>query len=86
MTEEELQALVATVTPERVQRWVRELEPQQPATNRGTVPLYEILEILTAGMPFADAADKSPVELRLRKAVIEAVSQVQGLTFVETDG
>lgn len=86
MNEQELEALVASVTPERVKRWVLELEPQQPKANRGTVPLFEILEILTAGLPLADAAEKSPVEMRLRRAVIDAVSQVQGLTFVETDG
>ena len=86
MNEQELESLVASVTPERVKQWVLELEPQQPAANRGTVPLFEILEILTAGLPLADAAEKSPVEMRLRRAVIDAVSQVEGLTFVETDG
>ena len=50
MNEQELAALVASVTPERVKQWVLELEPQQPEANRGTVPLFEILEILTAGL------------------------------------
>ena len=86
MNEQELEALVASVTPERVKQWVLELEPQQPEVNRGTVPLFEILEILTAGLPLADAAEKSPVEVRLRRAVIAAVSQIEGMTFVETDG
>ena len=86
MDEQELEALVASVTPERVKKWVLELEPQQPEASRGTVPLFEILEILTAGLPLADATEKSPVEVRLRRAVIAAVNQIEGLTFVETDG
>ena len=86
MKQEQLEALVASVTPERVKQWVLELEPQQPEAGRGTVPLYEILEILTSGLPLADAAEKSPVEMRLRRAVMAAVGQIQGMTFVETDG
>jgi hypothetical protein len=86
MNEQELEALVASVTPKRVKQWVLELEPRQPEANRGTVPLFEILEILTAGLPLADAAEKSPVEVRLRRAVIAAVSQIEEMTFVETDG
>jgi hypothetical protein len=86
LNEQELEALVASVTPERVKQWILELEPQQLEAGRGTVPLFEILEILTAGLPLADAAEKSPVEVRLRRAVIAAVSQIEEMTFVETDG
>ena len=50
------------------------------------MPLFEILEILTAGLPLADATEKSPVEVRLRRAVMGAVHEIEGMTFVETDG
>jgi hypothetical protein len=86
MNEQELEALVASITPERVKQWVLELDPRQPAANRGTVPLFEILEMLTADLPLADAAEKSPVEMRLRRAIINAVGQIEGMVFVETDG
>jgi|GEM_PF-2033825 len=86
MNEQELEALVATVTPERMRQLVLELEPQQPEADRGTVPLYALLEALTVGLPIAAAAERSPVEMRLRQAVIAAVNQIEGMTFVEGDG
>lgn len=82
----ELDRLVASVTPERIRQWVLELEPEQPEVNRGTVPLFEILERLTEGLPLTEATERSPVEVRLRRAVMAAVAQIPGMTFVETDG
>ena len=86
MSPEELEKLIGTVTPERVRGWVLELEPLQPPSSRGSVPAYEILEKLTAGLPLADAAEKSPVEVRLRRALMAAVEQIDDMSFVETDG
>ncbi len=86
MDQSELDRLVAGVTPERVRQWVLELEPEQPEVNRGTVPLFEILARLTEGLPLTEATERSPVEVRLRRAVIAAVAQIAGMTLVETDG
>ncbi len=86
MNEQELEALVATITPERIRQLVLELEPQQPKADRGTVPLYAVLEALTTHLPISDAAERSPVEMRLRQTVIAAVKQIDALTFVEGDG
>jgi hypothetical protein len=86
MDEKELQELVATVTPERVRRLTEEVEARQPEVNRSTAPLWEIMEAFTIDLPLDDAASRSPVEMRLRQAVIDAVAQVQGMTFVEGDG
>jgi hypothetical protein len=86
MTEQELDALVATVTPERVRQLAVDIEAEQPKVNRGTAPLFEFLEALTAHLPFSEASERSPVEMRLRKAVIDAVAQIDGMSFVEGDG
>ena len=86
MDEHELDVLVATVTPEYVHQLAQKLESQQPAVNRGTVPLYEVLDALTVDLPLRSAAERSPVEMRLRKVVIAAAGQIEGLTFVEGDG
>ncbi|MBC7233541.1 MAG: hypothetical protein H5T68_09925 [Chloroflexi bacterium] len=86
MNEQELEQFLATITPERIRQLVLELEPQQPKADRGTVPLWQILEELTKDLPITEAADQSPVEMRLRKAIIDAVGQIEGLTFVEGDG
>ena len=86
MKKHELDALVASATPERVHQLALKLESQQPAVNRGTVPLYEVLDALTADLPLRSAAERSPIEMRLRKVVIAAVGQIKGLTFVEGDG
>ncbi|MBM4431421.1 MAG: hypothetical protein FJ026_13920 [Chloroflexi bacterium] len=86
MNEQELEAFLATVTPEAVRQLVLELEPQQPKVNRGTVPLWQMLEALTADLPLADAAEQSPVEMRLRKAIVAAVAEIPDMSFVEGDG
>lgn len=86
MNEQELNALVATVTPERVRQLALEVEARQPKVNRGTAPLFEILEELTIDLPLTAASERSPVEMRLREAVIAAVAQINGMTFVEGDG
>jgi len=86
MNEKELEALVATVTPERVRQLALEIEPQQPKPSRGTAPLFEILEEITIDLPLTAASERSPVEMRLREAVISAVAQIDGMTFVEGDG
>ena len=51
MNPQDLENLIATVTPQRVRQLVLELEPLQPKASRGTVPIYEILEAFTAGLP-----------------------------------
>ena len=86
MTEEEIEALVATVTPERVRQLAIEIEAEQPEVNRGTAPLFEILAALTIDLPITEASQRSPVEMRLRKVVINAVGQIEGMAFVEGDG
>ena len=86
MTEQELAALLATVTPERVRRLAQEIEAEQPKVNRGTAPLFEILAALTADLPIGEASERSPLEMQLRKAVIAAAEQIDGMMFVEGDG
>jgi hypothetical protein len=86
VNEQELEALVRGVTPERVRQLVLKLEPEQPAPNRGTVPLYAVLDALAAGLPLADAGQGSQVDMRLRKAVIAAVKDIPSMTFFEGDG
>ena len=86
MDEQELDALVATVTAERIRQLALELEPQQPKVSRGTVPLYEILDALAGHLPIGAAAERSRVEMRLRKVIIAALEQVGGMIFVEGDG
>ena len=86
MNEQELDALAATVTPERVRQLALEVEAQQLKVSRGTAPLFEVLEAFTIGLPLTEASERSPVEMRLRKAVIDAVAQIDGMTFVEGDG
>jgi hypothetical protein len=78
--------LVQAVTPEALRQWVEELEPRQPEPNRNTVPLYAILDRLAPELPGMEPAERVPVEMRLRRAVIEAAAHAEGLTFVETDG
>ncbi len=86
MTDEDIQALIATVTPERVRQLAIAIEAEQPEVNRGTAPLFEILAALTADLPLTAATERSPVERRLRQVVIDAVGQIEGMTFIEGDG
>jgi len=86
MSPEELDQFVATITPDRVTRLAWQVEARQPKVNRGTAPLWEILEELTLDLALGTASERSPVDMRLRQAIIEAISQTDGMTFVEGDG
>ncbi len=86
MDEKEIEKLLASVTPERVRQLAQEIEARQPKVNRGTAPLFEILEELTMDLPLEAASDRSPVEMRLREAVIKAVALIEGMTFIVGDG
>ena len=86
MNEQEIEALVTSVTPARVRHLALEIEAQQPKPNRGTAPLHEIMAALTIDLPISAASERSPLEMRLRKAVIAAAAQIEGMTFVEGDG
>ena len=85
MNNQELEALLATVTSDRVRQLVLELEPQQAEVNRGTVPLYEVLEVLSQGQLVCPAPERFRIEVGLRKAIMSALDQVEGMTFVEGD-
>ncbi len=85
MDEAGIEALLATVTPERVRALSAQIEARQPEVNRGTAPLWEILEELMHDVPLMDAAARYQLELRLRKAVKVAVSMVAGMSLVEGD-
>ncbi len=85
MDKQELGAFLATVTPDRIDKLVMELEPQQAKANRGTVPLYEVLEALSHDLPAGQMAERPPIETHLRKAVIAAVEQIEGMIFIEGD-
>ena len=85
MNEHEMEALVGTVTPETIERLVLDLEPQQTEADRGTVPLYAVLEALMADAPAMGGSERWSLEMRLKKAVIAALEQVKGMSFVEGD-
>ena len=86
MNQEEMQAFVATVTPERVRQLVLELEPQQPKASRGTVPLYEMLEVLSQAVPSIQVGEQTLLDALLRPVIMAAVGQIDGMNFVEGDG
>jgi len=86
VNEQELSALVAQVTPQRVRELVLQIESRQPASNRGTAPVYELLDAFSSGLPISAAAEQSPIDMALRRAIMSAVSQIEGMTFVEGDG
>lgn len=86
MTKKEIKALLATVTPERVRQLVLELEPQQPQVNRGTVPLFEMLEAFSQGAPGISPQEQSRLDGFLRRAIMAAVKQIEDMKFVEGDG
>lgn len=85
MDETRVQAVLDAVTPERVRELVLRLEPQQPAVNRGRVPLWALYEPLSAGLPQRTGAEQADLEIRLREAIIAAIEQAEGMRFVEGD-
>jgi hypothetical protein len=86
MNQEQLEAIAATATPERVRQLVLELEPEQPEADRGTVPLFELLEAFSQAAPGIQPAEQSLLDGLLRRAIMAAVKPMGGMMFVEGDG
>lgn len=84
MSEEEgaVQAVVAKVTPERVARLVRRLEPLQDEANRGTVALGQLIDELLKEEG-RDPSSRAPYEGPLREAILKALEQIPDMEFVE---
>lgn len=80
-----MEALVAKVTPERLRQLALELEPLQPEPNRGTVPLYELLEAFSQGAPGIQPAEQGRLDKLLRRAIMTVVEPMGDMVFVEGD-
>jgi hypothetical protein len=86
MNQEQLEAIATTATPERVRQLALELEPEQPEPDRGTVPLFELLEAFSQAAPGITPPEQSTLDGLLRRAIMAAVKQIGGMRFVEGDG
>jgi len=86
MNQQKLQEIAAMATPERVREAVLRLEPEQPEPNRGTVPLFELLEAFSQAAPGIQPGEQSVLDGLLRRAIMAAVGQIDGMRFVEGDG
>jgi hypothetical protein len=80
MTQEELDKLVASVTPERLRTLA--LTTWGTFQHRGytAVPVLALVEGLMAGMDTGDGTEKRQVMLRLRHAILATVQQMPGAT------
>ena len=82
MEESEISALERGITPERVEQLVRRIEARQPAVNRGTVSVGEVLDDLLSGRALT-AKERSAVEPRLTKAIVRSAGQSPALGFAD---
>jgi hypothetical protein len=86
MNQEQLEAIAATATPARVRQLVLELEPEQPEADRGTVPLFELLEAFSQAAPGIQPGEQALLDGLLRRAIMAAVKPMGDMMFVEGDG
>ena len=80
MKDSEMKSLECGITPESMERLVRQIEAKQRAVNRGTVTLGEVLDSLLGGTALTPR-ERSTLESRLRKAIVRAVEQSPALGF-----
>jgi len=83
MTEEELNELVASVTPERLRALGQTLEDTFHLRRRTGVPVVSLLRALTAGADVGAGAEYRHVMARLTEAIRFAVQQMPDARFVE---
>ena len=82
MEECEISALERGIAPERVEQLVRRIAASQPAVNRGTVSVGEVLDDLLGGRPLT-AKERSAVEPRLTQAIVRSAGQSPALGFAD---
>jgi len=82
MEESEMESLTCSITPEKVERLVREIEANQPKVNRGSVAIGKIVDRLLAGKSLT-VEERSALEPRLIQAIMHAIEQSPILGFAD---
>lgn len=83
MTKEELDELVASVTPERLQALALTVESTYPLGKRTAVPVGGLVRALTAGVDLAEGPEEQQVTARLAEAIRATVQQMPEAEYVE---
>jgi hypothetical protein len=78
MTQEELDKLVASVTPERLHALALTVWGVFQHRGRTAVPVLALVEGLMAGLGTGEGPEKRQVMLRLRHAILATVQQMPG--------
>ncbi|MHB1296147.1 MAG: hypothetical protein ACYC4R_14270 [Anaerolineae bacterium] len=80
-----IEALLAGITPARLQALIPSLAATQAPDNREAVSLASIVDALTGGADLGTGAEGWAVQLRLKQAIRDAVAQIPEMRFIEGD-
>mgnify|MGYP001033397697 CR=1 FL=1 len=80
-----VERLLSSLTPESVEALVRDLVKEQPPDRQTDVTFPTILDALTKHLDLGTGSKAWSAQLRLKKAIREALEGVKGMKWVEGD-
>jgi hypothetical protein len=85
MDQEQLDAIVAQMTPEGLETIIRAIARTQAADNQRGVAIAPIIEALADGADLGTGSAGWEAYLRLKQAVMDTVAHIVGIKYVEAD-
>jgi len=82
---EVIDQILGSLSPSVLRERVTRLADLQPRNARSDVSLLTLMTALTEGEDLGAGSEAWSAQLRLRRAIIETISQVDGMCFVEGD-
>jgi len=77
--------LLRWVTPENMEHLLGKLIEEDPDKGASGISLPTIVDALTEGMDLGSPAEAWSTQLKLKQAIMAAVAQLPGMTYVEGD-
>ena len=85
MDEERWNGILAGITPSRLEPMIRDLAASQAEGNRDGVGIFAVIKAATDGADLGTGAAGWERFVRVREAIRKAVSQIEGMQYVEAD-
>lgn len=85
MQQTSVDALLASLTPARVREVVLGIAAAKPAARQTGVSMPDVVDGALIGVELAEGPDGWRARMRVKAAIVAALAEVPGLTYVEGD-
>jgi len=85
MDAKRVEEILQSITPERLEALIRDLAASQAEWNRNSVGVLAIVKAVTGGKELGTGALGWDRYVRIREAIKQTVTQIDGMQYVEPD-